>query len=146
MAGNHEQRLRAAERQKQAMQLRLAGASYDDIAARLGFAGRGGAWRAVMSALKQTLQEPADELRKMELERLDRLLLGVWGQAAKGNQGAIDRALKIMERRAKLLGLDAPTKQDLDGEMIITVVRDKYDQKSNRPHTGTAPSAAEDGE
>ena len=43
VARNHEQRVKAAERQKQALQLRQAGVSYDDIAARLGYAGRGNA-------------------------------------------------------------------------------------------------------
>lgn len=99
-----------------------------------------------MSALRATLQEPADELRSLELERLDRLLLGVWSQAAKGNQGAVDRALKIMERRARLLGLDAPTKQALDGDLTVTVVRDQHEPKRNDPHTATPPGATEDGE
>ena len=107
---NAERRLQAAARQKQALKLRLAGASYEDIATQLGYAGRGNAWRSVMAALKATLQEPADQVRILEAARLDRLLLGVWTQAAKGNQSAIDRAIKIMERRAKLLELDAPTK------------------------------------
>ena len=112
---NSERRVQAHERQKQALQLRTAGVAYEEIAARLGYRGRSGAYAAVMRALRATLQEPADELRTLELERLDRLLLGVWGQAAKGNQGAVDRALRIMERRAKLLGLDAPSKTELSG-------------------------------
>ena len=118
---NAERRLQAAARQKQALKLRLAGASYEDIATQLGYAGRGNAWRSVMAALKATLQEPADQVRILEAARLDRLLLGVWTQAAKGNQGAIDRAIKIMERRAKLLGLDAPSKQQIEavGDTVI---------------------------
>lgn len=112
---NDQRRLEAAERQRQALQLRQAGVAYEDIAQRLGYSGRSSAWRSVMSALKQTLQEPADEVRTLELERLDRMLLGLWPQAVHGNQGAVDRALRIMERRAKLLGLDAPTKSELSG-------------------------------
>ena len=112
MGANREQQLQASERRRQALQLRLAGVSYEEIASRLGYSDRGSAWRSVMAALKTTLREPADELRKLELERLDRLLLGVWPQAVRGNQGSIDRALRIMERRARLLGLDVPTRQD----------------------------------
>ena len=115
MPANREQQVKAAERQRQALQLRQAGVAYEDIAQRLGYSGRSSAWRSVMAALKHTLQEPADEVRTLELARLDRLLLGLWPQAAAGNQGAVDRALRIMERRAKLLGLDAPTRQELSG-------------------------------
>jgi hypothetical protein len=43
------------------------------------------------------------------------MLLALWPQVLKGNQGAIDRALRVMERRAKLLGLDAPTRQEVTG-------------------------------
>jgi len=41
---------------------------------------------------------------------LDGMLAGIWQGARKGNVSHIDRVLKIEERRAKLLGLDAPTK------------------------------------
>ena len=53
----------------------------------------------------------------MELERLDVLLVKVMAIVDTGTinecLNAIDRALKIAERRAKLLGLDAPAKQDV---------------------------------
>ncbi|MFW6344772.1 MAG: hypothetical protein ACOC0M_00350, partial [Halomonas sp.] len=54
-----------------------------------------------------------------ELDRLDRLLLGLWPKATAGSVAHVDRAIKVMERRAKLTGLDAPTKiapTDPDGE------------------------------
>lgn len=94
-----------AERQAQALQLRRAGAAYDEIARQLGYT-KMGAWKAVASALKKTLQEPADDVRKLELERLDRLLLAIWNRAIQGDDDAIDRVLKITDRRAALLGLN----------------------------------------
>ena len=105
--------LDALERQRQALELRKAGVPYATIAERLGYASTGGAHKAVASALKKTLAEPADDLRRLEVERLDALLSALWRQAKEGNQGAVDRCIRIMERRAKLLGLDAPTKQDI---------------------------------
>ena len=105
-------RLTAAERQRQALELRKAGVTFETIATQLGYRNRSGAYKAVMSALRRTLQEPADEVRRLELERLDALLLALWSQARQGHQGAIDRCLKIAERRAKLLGLDAPAQID----------------------------------
>jgi len=109
---NQEREIDANDRHRQALELRKAGVSYAVIAERLGYRGPSGAHAAVGVALKKTLQEPADELRQLEVERLDAMLLSIWPQVKQGNQGAIDRALRIMERRAKLLGLDAPVKQD----------------------------------
>jgi hypothetical protein len=64
--------------------------------------------------------ESADELRKVEVARLDLLYLKMSPLADQGSMGAVDRCLRIMERRARLLGLDAPTKTDLTtgGEKI----------------------------
>ena len=113
----------ASDKQRQALELRKAGVSYVMIAEKLGYRGPSGAHAAVASGLKRTLQEPADELRKLEVERLDSMLLAINAQVKQGNHGAIDRALRIMERRAKLLGLDAPTRQDVtSGGEKITVV------------------------
>ena len=67
-----------AERWSQALNLRLAGASYEAIARRLGYGDHSGARYAVSKAMERSIQEPADEYRKLELERLDRLQLGLW--------------------------------------------------------------------
>jgi hypothetical protein len=103
---NRQQEVDTNEKHRQALELRKAGVAYAVIAERLGYKTESGAWRAVMSALKKTLREPADELRKLEAERLDGLWLAIISMAKAGNLGAIDRALKIQDRRAKLLGLD----------------------------------------
>ena len=122
-------RVNAAFRQRRALELRKAGATYSAIAQQLGYRNHAGAVRAVKSALKKTLQEPADDVRELEAARLDALLLGIWQQATTGNLEALDRALKIMARRAALLGLDAPREEKAEvtvvGEPItlIEVVR-----------------------
>lgn len=103
-------RIEAVERQRQAVELRKAGASFRQIAEQLGYSSAGGAYKAVMTALRKTLREPADEMRGLELDRLDMLTFALWSEAQQGNLGAIDRLLRVMERRAKLLGLDAPSK------------------------------------
>jgi hypothetical protein len=51
------------------------------------------------------------------LVRLDQLLQGVWLGAVDGNPAAVGLALRIMERRAKLLGLDAPAKIDIEARV-----------------------------
>jgi hypothetical protein len=114
--------LDAAAKQARALELRKAGYSFDSIAARLGYANGGGAYKAVEAGLKATLQEPADELRQLEIERLDTMLVALWPKVKKGEHGAIDRALKVSERRASLIGLDAPTR--IDSRIDVTKLSD----------------------
>jgi len=45
---------------------------------------------------------------QVELRRLDKALNAIWNKVLEGDPLAIDRMLKIMERRARLLGLDTP--------------------------------------
>jgi len=111
--GNQDKKVNAHDRQLQALELRKSGVSYPAIADTLGYRGKQGAFEAVKAALKKTLQEPADELLVLELERLDAMTLAIASQVRAGNFGAIDRNLRIMKRRAELLGLDAPTKTAL---------------------------------
>ncbi len=106
-------RILAYERQRKALELRKAGATFQQIAEQLGYKNMSGAYRAIEAALLKTLQEPADDVRKMELERLDKMMLGLWTGATSGHVPAVHGVLAIMERRAKYLGLDAPTKIDI---------------------------------
>ena len=75
-------------------------------------------------------------MRTLELERLDKLWFAMYRQATQGNQGAVDRCIRIMERRAKLLGLDAPTKTELSTKddkpiSIIEVILPRGDDAEN---------------
>lgn len=110
---SQENKVQAHENQMKALALRKAGVSYQSIADAIGYKDPSGAWRAVKSALKLTLQEPAEELRTLELARLDDMLKAIASHVQAGNLTAIDRALKIQDRRAKLLGLDMPAKLDV---------------------------------
>lgn len=114
-------RLAARYRSWEALQLRKAGATYEEIGRALGMT-RTGAYRAVKRALdelNEKIAEDAAEVLRLELERLDAMLLAVWPKAKQGHLGAIDRVLKIMERRSRLLGLDAPHKVDQKAEIVF---------------------------
>lgn len=94
------------------------GKGYTEIATALGI-GKSQAHRLVKAGLEDSVAQvssEASELRAEEVSRLDGMLGGIWVDARKGNLSAIDRVLKIMERRAKLLGLDAPTKHAVGGD------------------------------
>lgn len=122
----NERKLTAIERQKHALELRKAGVPYSVIAERVGYKQASGAHAAVMSAMKATIKEPANEVRKLELERLDALLLAVWAKATSGDTKAVMTALRVMERRSAFLGLDAPIKRSdtitINREAIATEV------------------------
>ena len=105
----------AQARRIRALELRLSGASYRQIGAALGVSSPV-AFQDVKRALRETMQEPADEVRRIEIDRLDRLLLAVWPKALTGDTSAVHTALRIMERRAVMLGLDAPKKVDIVGD------------------------------
>lgn len=108
-------RMRAVERQRQCLELRIAGYTYDVIAEQVGYSDGSMAYKAVIAGIQKTLQEPADEVRNLEVARLDKLLAGIYLQAKQGNLPAMDRVLKLMERRAKLLGLDRPVQWEVSG-------------------------------
>ncbi len=106
------QRIKATERQRQALELRKAGATYEHIAKELGYRGRAGAAVAITSAMRKTIQEPADDVRRIDLERLNSWLVALQPKIRTGDALSIQTGLRIMERRAKLLGLDQPIKID----------------------------------
>lgn len=102
------------------LQLRLSGATYRQIAAATGYATAASAYNACQSALDEQISEAAEEVITLETARLDRLLFAVWPQAADGHLGAVDRAIRIMERRARLLGLDRTEEGD-DSQLLQLV-------------------------
>jgi len=108
-----------AEKQRRACEMRCQGKTYDEIAAELGYAGKSGAYHAVATAVAELPREAADELRAMELEKLNKMETFLWEQARQGDQFAIDRLLKIQDRRAKLMGLDSPTKYSADVKQTL---------------------------
>lgn len=124
-----------AERDAQACRLRTAGLEYHEIAERLGFSDKGSARKAVERALAAIVAEPAGRLKTLELARLDVALVEAFRvmntkHVAYSNGrvimdpsdptkplrddgptlAAIDRVVRISERRSRLCGLDAPTR------------------------------------
>lgn len=100
--------LEAKQRQHQALELRLAGATLEAIAGKLGYHDSAAAYKAIQVVMAENVAAPSAELREIEVRRLDKLIFAIWPAAMKGDLGAVDRVLKIAERRARLLGLDAP--------------------------------------
>ena len=118
------------DKEVKVLELRRAGLTWQRIAEETGYADHTGAYAAYKRAIKRTMQQPADELREQEVDRIDRLQLALWPKAMKGDERSISTIVRLMERRAKLLGLDAPTRIQQDvttwtgDESIDRAVRD----------------------
>jgi|TARA_B100002019_G_C21177223_1_gene551772 hypothetical protein len=119
------------EKDRQALELRKAGASYEVIAKQLGYADSSGAYKSIQRSMKSIIAEPTEELRTVEYERLNQMLLILWERVQQGELGAIDRALSIMDRISKMYGLDSPRKTEVNqtitqGVMIVDGTKDEY--------------------
>lgn len=116
MPASRAQRAATADRRAKAVQLRLAGLDFQAIADRLGYADRAAAHKDITRALEANVAEMNRNVevhRQEELDRLFRLQLGVWPAAAAGDPKAVQTVLNIIDRRCKLLGLDAPQRVEV---------------------------------
>jgi Homeodomain-like domain-containing protein len=99
-----------AEHRLAALRLRKEGFTYQAIGDRIGIS-RQRAHQLVtdeLTKLRTETPEAAEQVRQLELERLDAMLRILAPQVKRGDIPAMQMVLRIMERRAKLLGLDAP--------------------------------------
>lgn len=97
-----------------AVSMRLAGATWNEIASALGYPTPRQALVATEKALERNLlEEDRNSLRRLAGARLDRLLMSVWPKAINGDHPehlyAVTKARELIDRHAKLFGLDAPT-------------------------------------
>lgn len=113
MALKAQKQVEFIERQTRALDLRRKGYTYSEIAAEMGYTSKATAYRVVAKGLRKMIQEPAEDVLKLELDRLDALLKELWKR--KDQTDVVDRILRVMDRRAKYLGLDAPAKSELTG-------------------------------
>lgn len=138
MAKTGRRNLAAAARQADALRLRKEGRTFEEIGAALGIS-RQAAHKAVSSALKAVTREPALELQALELERLDALTAAVWPAASSGDLPAVDRVLRLMERRAKLCALDGAHRANELPDSLRELTRaytqsaDKEDRPADAP-------------
>lgn len=66
--------------------------------------------KALTKHLHETVHEPTEAVRQLEMARLDTYLAGIAEKASNGDIWAINAALAIHDRRARLTGINAPEK------------------------------------
>lgn len=120
---------RKAQLAPQALELRIAGGSYRQIAKQLN-CNEATAYRYVqqeLAKLDAIKAKQAEKLRELELERCDRMTLALGRKVQAGEERAILALVRVMERRAKLTGIDVPVSHAVDfrGDAIFRWKTDK---------------------
>jgi hypothetical protein len=143
--------LRCREREQRACKLRLAGHTYQAIADTLGFASKAAARNAIIRALMRLPPcLDAQKLRQAEVIRCDEIereAIEQWHRSTEdavkistktlsdgrievthtvegqsGNPALLGVMLRAMERRAAILGLDAPAKLAVSNDTELRII------------------------
>ena len=143
------------------LELRRAGFTFQRIAEEVGYATPSGAQRALERIMTRNIPQAPEEFRWQELDRLDRMQVALWPRAMKGDDRAIGTIIRLMERRARLVGIDAPQRiqaevvnydgtRDIDGdiERIVNLIRgvdrsEPLEVEGGTSESGTVATAGE---
>jgi hypothetical protein len=117
-----EEKAQRRELGKRALALRSQGMSLFDVATALEVDERTAS--QTMAETLKALSEVMDETERSEqlalmMTSLDALQASVWGNAIAGDTRAVEAALKILDRKAKLLGLDQQAVVDARSQTLI---------------------------
>jgi len=124
------------------LNMRLHGLTFHEIARKVPEAGFkrvsvSRIYAIVAKALRSCRDQPARDLRQLELMRLDQLQSAHYKAAMTGDSTAAQRVLAIMDRRAKLLGLDA----NLEASASLDEARQSLMQKLEQLARGQSQKA-----
>lgn len=139
-------KINAAARRVKVMELRMQGKSFRRIAEEIGTSVTNvyRDYRTVMKEYADQALETASEIRALESQRLDELQNEMWSQLAEARSekvddngdpiprsaqdqnaslGTVNAIIRIMERRSKLAGLDAPSKHTIDVRKVDDIAQ-----------------------
>lgn len=138
------------QRRARVLELRVSGLSLTQIAEVIkndygefvGVYGKNSVHDDLMAILNRSVKM-SDELgrayRELELEKLDGLWMAMYSKALQGNEKAAMVCLRIIERRSKFLGLDAPSQvkvRDWRSEIIELIQNGKITLETARQELG----------
>ena len=142
------------EKENQVLKYRKNGLTFDAIAEKLGYANESSARAAFKRAIERTRDDAlAAEGRELHRLRLETALTAIWDRVLKGDLKAIAMMLRILERDAKLHGLDMPVKTEVevtnyDGNLlrqrtreIVSAIREVRESE-NRLGDGSSQTGA----
>lgn len=144
--GFHKDSPQRADRARKAYEMTLAGRTQDEIAKELGVS-----HQTINKDLKywiaQTVMPLAEDAKKMQLDRLELLWRAAYTKAQSGDVPAMNAALKVLERQAKLLGLDITKVEfsqvndprEIELIELINEARAKMKTEEDKLRQGTLP-------
>jgi len=106
-------RIQAQEKRRKALQARRIGMPYDQIAQVVGYSDGSAAYKAVNKAFAQIIQEPVQQLKVLQVERLNQMLLILAQKVQAGDEKAIMTSLAVMDKLDRLEGTEAATKSEV---------------------------------
>jgi predicted transcriptional regulator len=112
-------------RQAQCLELRIQGLSQSQIAERVGMS-QPAVSRAIARALQAHRDERVDDLRKVDSMRMEDLHNLAWKYAEAGDMAAASVLVRLLDRRAKLFGLDAAGANGGSARLDYSVVARLY--------------------
>lgn len=124
-------RIQSQQKRRAALEMRKAGATYDQIAQAVGYKDGGGARKAVIKAMGDVIQEPVAELKVLQHERLNHMLVAIWTRVQSGDLAAMNMALSIMNKMDALAGTEAAQRIEVDSTsssavLVVEGSKDEY--------------------
>ena len=101
-------RLGHTERQREAIEYRITGMTFDEIGKRMGITPQG-AYQLVtraMNAHQSVTAELVNEHRALDVARMEEIVRILWPRVQEGHLESVDRVFKAAQRKAALLGMD----------------------------------------
>lgn len=116
----------AATRVIVALDAAIEGHDWQTVANQAGYGSRGAAYHAVQRELERRIEPRVDYLRQIHYERLQAYRRVYVPKAMAGDGYSLDRCLRIDEREAQLMGLDARDMVALNpqGPVILEIPAD----------------------
>ena len=108
-------RIDAQQKQQQAMELRMAGRTWQEIADHLGYASHTGAYEAVKVALSRSNHEAAEDYRSLTIGRMTKILQIHWPLMLQADNNSTRLCLQTIKDMREILGLDSPSKFEHTG-------------------------------
>lgn len=120
-------RILVQQKRRQALEYRKAGMTYAQIAEQIGYSNASAARKAVIAAFGEVVQEPVADLKNLQVERLNHMLLTLWGKVSAGDEAAINTSLRIMDKMDALMGTDAARQVEVRQDSAVLVIEGNQD-------------------
>lgn len=135
-SGSNTHNLNAAVQVEMAIKIFLEEhPTWDEIAARTGYASRGAAYNAVKRELNRRVSHDVEELRTQELYRIEKLMARCYAEAMDKNNKyftfALEQFGKLSKRKSELMAIDKTLEEEMlhqnyEKRIVLTHSEDEH--------------------